>query len=344
MSDFEIVETETGQMAMQFESDLVPPLKDNIYTMEHPFFSLSKRKDTEPREYDHNGAKVNIYPNVLGMPTMFDKDVLVYCISHVKNHMKLGLKPSRVTRFVARQFLKSTGRGVSGYEYDCLEKALKRLKGVTVETTIKTNNTSVKEGFGLIENYRVIERSEINDRMIALEIILSEWLFNAITGDEILTLSPAYFDITKPLKKRIYELARKHCGEQNKAELLLTTLHKKSGSTSPLKYFRHQVKEIEREDDLPDYKLVYLEEKDKVIFIPRQDEIKQLKKVRIEECKPALKLQTYENIRKMFIKRDGRCIFDVYALEEEWIMHWTNKGSQALQNPDGAFYKFCQQK
>jgi plasmid replication initiation protein len=132
----EVVETDNGQMTLFLDGEFSPPLKDNIYTMEHPFFSLSKRKDTKIREYDHNGVYINITPSVLGMPTMFDKDVLVYCISHVKekiNQYEKGVitkKPSRVIRFIVRQFLSSTGRGNGGHAYELLNKGLDRLSGV----------------------------------------------------------------------------------------------------------------------------------------------------------------------------------------------------------------------
>tara|TARA_B100000586_G_C20114127_1_gene431851 strand:+ start:3589 stop:4623 length:1035 start_codon:yes stop_codon:yes gene_type:complete len=342
--NFEVVETATGQMAMKFECEAIPPLKDNIYTMEHPFFSLTKRKDTKIRQYEHNGVEVEIAPGAHGMPTMFDKDMLVYCISHVKQKIERGEKTSRVVRFIVRQYLSTTKRGVGGNKYKSVESGLERLSGVRVKTTIKTNGVRIKEGFGLIDGYRIIEKSELDDRMIALEIPLSKWVFNAIEANEILTLSPDYFNISKPLKKRIYELARKHCGNQSQFPMLLVTLHKKSGSTSPLKQFRHQVKEIEKENDLPDYKLMYLEEKDKVIFVPRQGKIKKITKTPYQGSKQTLKPATHENVRKMFIKRDGRCSFDVYALYDEWVHWWEKQGCPKLDNPDGAFYKFCQQK
>ena len=55
--------------------------------------------------------------------------------------------------------------------------------------------------------------------MIALEIKLSDWFFNAVLADELLSINRDYFRLRKPLERRLYELARKHCGEQSSGNL-----------------------------------------------------------------------------------------------------------------------------
>jgi plasmid replication initiation protein len=50
--------------------------------------------------------------------------------------------------------------------------------------------------------------------MTKLRATLSDWVFNAVAAREILTLSRDYFRLRKPLERRLYELARKHCGQQ----------------------------------------------------------------------------------------------------------------------------------
>ena len=89
---------------------------------------------------------------------------------------------------------------------------------------------------------------------------------------------------------------------------------------------------------------MFLEEKKKVIFFSRQDSMKKLKKTTQKGNKPMLKPETYGNVRKMFIKRDGRCNFDVQELYNDWVYWWEKQGCPKLKNPDGAFYKFCEQK
>ncbi len=102
--------------------------------------------------------------------------------------------------------------------------------------------------------------------MVAIELRLSDWLYNAILGREVLTLSRAYFRLSRGLERRLYELARKHCGHQTKWVVGLELLHKKSGSNSELKRFRLEVKKMAQADSLPDYRLRYDPNADQVMF------------------------------------------------------------------------------
>ena len=51
--------------------------KDDLGSMEHPLFSIAKKPDTKIRTYEHNGNTVKIVPSVLGLATIFDKDILI---------------------------------------------------------------------------------------------------------------------------------------------------------------------------------------------------------------------------------------------------------------------------
>ena len=51
-------------------------LKDVMAHMEHPFYSLSKKPDTNIRRYEHNGNWIEITPSVKDLATIYDKDIL----------------------------------------------------------------------------------------------------------------------------------------------------------------------------------------------------------------------------------------------------------------------------
>jgi len=51
--------------------------------MEHPMFSLSKKPDRRIRHYEHNGNSITIAPGAYGLATIWDKDILIYLISHI---------------------------------------------------------------------------------------------------------------------------------------------------------------------------------------------------------------------------------------------------------------------
>ncbi len=55
------------------------PVKNDRHTMEHPFFSLSTKKDIRSVEYEKDGVKIVLSPSArYGLPTMMDKDILLY--------------------------------------------------------------------------------------------------------------------------------------------------------------------------------------------------------------------------------------------------------------------------
>ena len=104
--------------------------------------------------------------------------------------------------------------------------------------------------------------------MIAVEVTLSRWLYNAVQAFEVLTIHPDYFRLRKPLARRLYEIARKHCGHQTEWTIGLELLQEKAGSKSTLKEFRRAVRTIETDDSLPEYRLL-LTHDDKVKFYVR---------------------------------------------------------------------------
>ena len=102
------------------------------------------------------------------------------------------------------------------------------------------------------------------DRLRYLEIELSPWLFRAIEACDVLPISRSYFRLRSPLDRRIYELARKHCGQQKQWRVSLDVLQKKSGSNSPTKKFAFYVRHLIASNHLPDYTFIF--EEDEVVF------------------------------------------------------------------------------
>jgi plasmid replication initiation protein len=70
--------------------------------------------------------------------------------------------------------------------------------------------------------------STTDERMIGVEITLSEWLYNDIAARERLTLNRDYFRLHGALERRLYELAHKHYDHQAKWTVGTELLHKKA--------------------------------------------------------------------------------------------------------------------
>jgi plasmid replication initiation protein len=103
-----------------------------------------------------------------------------------------------------------------------------------------------------------------------IEVKLSDWLYRAVLSMEVLSISPDYFRLRGGIERRVYELARKHCGSQAKWCIGIEVLHKKTGSRSPMKRFRHEIKRIASSEIMPDYRLIYDSEKDQLAVFNRK--------------------------------------------------------------------------
>ena len=84
-----------------------------------------------------------------------------------------------------------------------------------------------------------------------------------------MTINPDYFRLRRPIERRLYELARKHCGEQTRFVIGVELLQEKCGSQAALKEFRRALRELVKADRLPDYKLELDDDKDQAIFLRR---------------------------------------------------------------------------
>jgi plasmid replication initiation protein len=240
-------------------------LKGDRASMEHPFFSLSKTPDHKVRHYERSGNTITIKPGADGLATIWDKDILIFCVSQLVEAMNQGRPVNRTVRLKAYDVLVTTNRHTGGEHYKRLQKAFSRLAGTRIETNIATNGHRIRQGFGLIDNWQIVERAP-GGEMVAVDVTLNQWLFNAILGREVLTLSRDYFRLDGGLERRLYELARKHCGNQPQWTINLSLLHLKSGSTAPLKKFRQHIKGVAASNRLPDYGLSYQADVDRVLF------------------------------------------------------------------------------
>lgn len=305
--------------------------KGDISSMEHPIFSLSTKPDTRPRRYEHNGVTVEIKPSVDGLATVHDRDILIYCISHLIRGMNDEVEPKQTVRFQASELLKATNRMTTGRGYDLLRGALERLAGTRISTNISTGGEEIFETFGLIERARIVRETR-EGRMQEIEVKLSDWVFNAIRAQEVLTLSREYFRLRKPLERRIYELARKHCGRQKEWKIGLANLQKKCGSGSSLREFRRLVGAIAKEDaeynHMPDYMIQFDQDRDLLIARSRGTiAANTVETVTI----PTLDPDVYE------MARTAAPGWDVRMIEQEW-RSWA---TEAPKNPEMAFLGFC---
>lgn len=237
-------------------------LKSDDLSLEAPLFALGVN-DIKPFSWESkNGElKISIKPpskndgedRAPARATIYDKDILVYLTSRLVAAIEDGaeLPGSRRVRFTAHDFFKATEKNDRSKDaYRRIREALERL----TRTYISVKATGKKEiGFNLLSHWSAV-LDDHDDRMTAIEVELSEPLAVAINNRAVLTLHPGYFQIRQPLAKRLYEIARKHCGLQGVFKIGIDTLRHKVGTTRPLRSFASDLGKIIENDGVLGYR------------------------------------------------------------------------------------------
>jgi len=271
-------------------------LQMDMASMEYPLFAL-KAGDKKTRRYSQNGFSVVIAPSSeYGMATIHDKDIWIYCVSKLMQAIREKEDISPTVHFTIHDYLKTTNRGVGGREYELAKNSLDRLRSTTITTDIEVEGRRESRGFGLVDSWRIVE--EKDGRMIRVSVTLPDWLYRSIENKSVLTISREYFRLRKPLDRRIYELARKHCGNNKAWKFDLSTLHQRSGSAASLKEFRKAIKSLAESNQLPDYSVEFDGKKNQVTFFKRESLKSLIKSIR-KESKPKRKQITKSEAEKM---------------------------------------------
>ena len=309
-----------------FTCDLFDALpKDDLASMEHPLFSLATRPDLAILTYAHNGVEIEVTPSVKGRATIHDKDILIYCTSQIMAGLNAGRPVAREVHLRAHDLLMATNRETSGDAYRRLREAFERLAGTRITTNLVAGEFEVTRGFGLIEDWEIVRKTR-GGRMVQVRVTLSEWLYSAILAKSVLTLNRGYFQLRRPLERRLYELARKHCGRQPEWRISLEVLQKKAGSMSPRRVFRAMLRDVIKDGHIPDYTLM-LDEDDLLWVTPER---------LIEPVLPGSGLAPLAGatLDAARTRADG---WDIHALEAEWRGVWARSGRPRLRSPDKAF-------
>ena len=148
---------------------------------------------------------------------------------------------------------------------------------------------------------------------------------------EVLSISPLYFRLRRPLERRLYEIAGKHVGTKNKSwKIGIEKLQAKVGTNAALKKFRFNLKEIIRDDNIPDYG--FMLDGNNVIMqrLVSPDEL--------VDHSSFIKLRpdTYDKAQKIA----AQLRVSVFDLEREWN-EWAAEKGATINSPDGGFFCFC---
>lgn len=235
--------------------------KDDLELMSLPFFSISKSPRHTPIEHRYNIAGFERYVRVTGgekgIATVWDNDILIYARTLIMKRLDAGMEPSNRVAFNVYDFLVATGRQTSGSYYARFLDGLVRLKTTTVTTNIAAGDFVEETGFGWLQSYRLRKHGRRGEERIAVgcEIVLCDWIFNAIISQRVLTVRRPYFQITGGLERKLYLIINRHLGNQKHWTIGVEKLRERCGAENDLRRFRYDLKKIVEADGFEDFTL-----------------------------------------------------------------------------------------
>jgi plasmid replication initiation protein len=248
----------SGQLELDLpvDSPMIGKIKNERALMAYNFFSLSRERVTELPIYDDGVVRIEVTGTKHGVANIWDKELLIYLISLLQDKLNRGESPTQTLTFTVHDFLRITGTKVAGTAYDRVEESLTRLKSTLIRTNIEWGGEGEDVGISWIGDYRIQYRRGRNGEKVmrSITIEFAGWLYRAIVkGKRILTYDPRYFQLP-PIEKRLYEIARAHCGHQKAFKIGLEKLWRRVGTDNDLRRFKAQLITIsKRKFPLPEY-------------------------------------------------------------------------------------------
>jgi plasmid replication initiation protein len=163
------------------------------------------------------------------------------------------METSRHFRMVPYDLLTFIRRGTSGAQYDRLKAALDRLQSTTIATNIRQGERKTRHRFSWLNEWKEI--TDAKQRTIAIEFILPDWLYDGIIDQHlVLSIDPAYFDLTSGIERWLYRVVRKHAGKQRAGwAFTFRQLYDKSGSLARFSDFAIDLRKIVARQNIPEY-------------------------------------------------------------------------------------------
>jgi plasmid replication initiation protein len=281
MSAVQDVQKSSSSRQLSFlDSPLVGRVKNDRTVMVFNFFALTKDRVTELPVYDDGETRIEVRGTTSGVATIWDKELLIYLASLVQEKVNRGEPVSARMHFTAHDFFRICEKQVGGSAYEGLEEMLLRLQGTQVKTNIETGGEGEDGAFNWITDYRIHYTRAKNGekRLKSITVAICDWLFRAIVKDQrMLTYDHGYFKLA-PLERRLYEIARAHCGRQGCFRMGIEKLQRRVGSEMRLNLFKCRLLEVAgRPDSLLGYRLMVVDpQAPKAAAAPKRVPLKRL--------------------------------------------------------------------
>jgi hypothetical protein len=253
--------TPQGEL-FRLDSPLTGEIRGERSLMAFPFFALSKNAWMKPLAYATPTVSIEVRPSARGVATIYDKEIVLYIASLMALKMDAGKQVSQDFIFTAHDLFSVTGSNHSARSYDRLADALERLQGTQIKTNIEAGGEGEDGFFSWLSEARLqyARSGKGEKRLKAVKVRLCDWLFRAILRDrQVLDYASTYFQLG-PIERRIYEVARSTCVDDEPLEMDLQTLKLQIGFQNPLSNFRIAMRQIAAANTIPDYDIQLIED------------------------------------------------------------------------------------
>ncbi|MBF6624444.1 MAG: replication initiator protein A [Pseudomonas stutzeri] len=242
------------QLFRALPGDMAP--RDAQDLMAHPFFALGKSRRTQPIDFRSGSVTVRVEGTLEhGIATIWDADILIWAASQLVEARDAAIPTSRLIRTTPYEILRFIGRGTSRHDYQRLKAALDRLQTTSVATSIRETSGRRLHRFSWVNEWK--ELAAIDGRPLGIELILPDWFYAGVLDRAlVLTIDPAYFQLTGGIERWLYRLVRKHGGRQADGwQFDFRHLHRKSGSAARYSDFACDLRVLVARQSLPGYHL-----------------------------------------------------------------------------------------
>lgn len=248
------------------DSPLYGDVQGERTVAEFPFFALSKKAHMTPMVFESGDARIEINPSKTGVATIYDKEILLYVASLMAERTAKGEKVDRVMTFTANDLFRVTSTNSSARSYTSLKASLTRLQGTQIVTNIETGGEGSDSSFSwlLKADIKYVKTSNGERRVKWIEVMVCDWLYRAILTDQRIAAYHLDFFKLGPIERRLYELAKFNCKDDDGFKVDIEELAARVGCASDkrgLEYFKKQLREVSEQDSLPEYSLDVADEK-----------------------------------------------------------------------------------
>lgn len=203
-------------------------IKADLTTLGCAIFSMKKEAKNKVKNkiFEVSKGYLHVIGHTLfGSLNFYDKKTLIYILSKLAAFKREdGFIPERFY-FSVHDYCKVVGMGqVGGKNRKLLRASLDRLKYTGFVLSQSERYDDITQNSTHLSFLETITNQSIESNTKYFIVDIPKWLRDDLEKNSLLTLNPNYFQMTNPFQSRLYEIARKYCGDKKSQKLYFPTV------------------------------------------------------------------------------------------------------------------------